>query len=132
MDINSNLTNQCSGCNQSQNIEVANKSTKQSPQEGRHKFNVETFSREKNQDLEINISRIVYKIYSQFLYLGLYLDLRTVVVLAQNPLIRLPPCTILLTWSLRTLSVKMNYLLQESRINKYLLEHSFRTISQWL
>ena len=47
MDTSSNLINQCSGCNQSQNIEIANKSTKQSPQEGRHKFNVETLSREK-------------------------------------------------------------------------------------
>ena len=56
MDISSNLTNQCSGCNQSQNIELANKSTKQSPQEGRHKFNVETLSREKNHDIEIKIS----------------------------------------------------------------------------
>ena len=59
MDISSNLTNQCSGCNQSQNIELANKSTKQSPQEGRHKFNVETLSREKNHDLEIKILRTV-------------------------------------------------------------------------
>ena len=32
IDISYNLTNQCSGCNQSQNIELANKSTKQSPQ----------------------------------------------------------------------------------------------------
>ena len=97
MDISSNLTNQCSGCNQSQNIELANKSTKQSPQEGRHKFNVETLSGEKKHDLEIKISRTVYKIYSQLLYLSLYLDLRTVIVLAHNPLTRLPPCTVFLT-----------------------------------
>ena len=82
MDISSNLTNQYSRCNQSQNIELGNKSTKQSLQKGKHKFNVETLSREKNYDLEIKISRTVYKIYSQLVYLSLYLDLRTVVVLA--------------------------------------------------
>ena len=129
MDTSSKLTNQHAAEITNQNIELAIYQSHTTRKQTQY-FSVETLFREKNHEQEIKSSRTVTRYTHKLIYLSLYLDLRTVVVLVKNTLTRHLPCTIFLTRSPHTLSNKMINLLQESRSNKHLLEQPFRMISQ--
>ena len=110
MDItSSDLIIQCSGNKQSDKL--VNKSTNHTPQEGRHRFYVETLIREKNHELGINSSRTITRYTHKLLYLSQYLDLRTVVLLAKNPLTRNPRASFSLIYLLAPCKHKMKNLL---------------------